>query len=1290
MESETIDGYRSWLGDSNVADNIACFDWAATPLGSIHGWPPSLKTVAALVVRSPAAMVLLWGPQGTLIYNDAYALICGARHPSALGSEVRKSWPEIADFNANVMDTVLRGKTLTYRDQELTIHRNGRAEQAWFTLDYSPALDDSGTPAGAMAVVVETTAKVSAESWLSGERDRLRQMFDQAPGFMALLTGPAHVFELVNFAYLQLIGHRPVVSKSVREALPELEGQGFYELLDGVFSSGEAFSGTAMPVMLSMAAAAAPAREQRYVDLVYQPLRDAAGKVQGIFVQGTDVTDRVAAEQAVRASEARHRQILDSATDYAIVALDAQGRITRWNEGAHRILGWSETEMLGQQVDRIFTPEDRAVGKLQAEMQRATEGRGRNDEGWRLRASGERFWAAGEMTQIRDAGGVLTGFVKVLRDRTDQYRANEALRLSEERLRRAQQAGRVGTFTVVLDSSVVSGTSEFYRIFGLEPVDSVPAACLESLVLPEDAAVVSNAASRGNREAPLDVEYRIHRANDGALRWISRTAEYECDAEGKALRMVGLVQDVTERKAAQRAIEESAAQFRTFAQALPNHVWTAPADGLLDWFNDRVYEYSGAAPGDLDGGGWTRIVHPDDLPEAGRRWSASLASGESYEVEFRIRRADGTYRWHLVRGVPMRTADGGISRWVGTNTDIHERKLAEVESTRDRNRIWALSQEIMLICDFSGVITSVNPAATRLLGWSEEEMTGRSLGDYVHPGDLAQTAAEVEKLSRGATTLAFENRYRAKDGSYLLLDWTAVPDGDLIHGVGRNITGERAANEERERIWISMNDLMATTGRNGLLRSTNPAWKRLLGYDESDLAARPFSDVVHPDDRVAFTDIASRLARAEFVPEFEIRMLHKEQGHALLAWTADYVGDFLYLVGRNVTEQRAVEDVLRQAQKMEAVGQLTGGIAHDFNNLLQGIAGSLGLIQKRISQGRHAEVNRYVGDALNSTRRAAALTHRLLAFSRRQPLDPRPVDANPLIASMEDLLHRTLGERISMRMQLASDLWMTRCDPNQLENAILNAAINSRDAMPEGGTLTIETANVVFADALDARRQGIEPGSYVSVSVSDTGEGMSSDTVARAFEPFFTTKPLGQGTGLGLSMIYGFARQSEGYAKVHSQLGQGTTLKLYLPLHAGIAAEEQRTPDMTIEQGLRAHERVLILEDEPVVRALIVEVLGELGYDALQAADGPAGLAILQSTEPIDLLITDIGLPGLNGRQVAEVARLTRPHLKILFMTGYAADATVAAGFLESGMALITKPFAMDALAVRVRELIRA
>ena len=392
---------------------------------------------------------------------------------------------------------------------------------------------------------------------------------------------------------------------------------------------------------------------------------------------------------------------------------------------------------------------------------------------------------------------------------------------------------------------------------------------------------------------------------------------------------------------------------------------------------------------------------------------------------------------------------------------------------------------------------------------------------------------------------------------------------------------------------------------------------------------------------------------------------------------------------RQAGEERGrMEEALRQSQKMEAVGQLTGGLAHDFNNLLAGISGALELMGARIGQGRLAEVDKYMVAAQGATRRAAALTHRLLAFSRRQTLDPKPTDVNRLAAGMEDLIRRTVGPAIHIEVLGASELWPALVDPSQLENALLNLCINARDAMPDGGGITIETANL-WLDQSAARTHDVPEGQYLSLCVSDTGTGMSPEVIAKAFEPFFTTKPLGQGTGLGLSMIYGFAQQSGGQVRISSEVGEGTTVCIYLPRYRGEAEAEEIETERTSLPVAEAGETVLVVDDEPTVRLLVTDVLADLGYTAIEAADSVAGLKVLQSDVRIDLLVTDVGLPGgMNGRQMADAARVGRPDLKVLFITGYAENALLTEGRLEPGMSVLTKPFAVDALGGRIRELV--
>jgi PAS domain S-box-containing protein len=797
-----------------------------------------------------------------------------------------------------------------------------------------------------------------------------------------------------------------------------------------------------------------------------------------------------------------------------------------------------------------------------------------------------------------DNGGRIGGILVVCHDVTRERRATAALRERETELARVQQIGRIGGLEVDLRTGFHNRRSpEYLLIHGLPPeaVDESHEDWVRR-IHPED----REATEKKFRDAvageirDYTAQYRIIRPSDGETRWISVRSTIERDRRGKAIRLVGAHADVTEQVVAEQALRQSEVEFRTLAEAVPHHVWTARPDGLLNWFNPRVYEYAGYSPGELDGDQWSKIVHPDDLASAVAVWMQAIGSGNAYEVEFRLRRADGAFRWFLARAVPARGEKGEIIRWIGTNTDVHDHKLiagelAELnatlaqrveEKTRERDRIWNVSQDLLLVADRNGIWRTVNPAWTKTLGWSEAELLNRNSEWLQHPDDDGVTRAQVSKLGEAEGTVRFENRFRHKDGSYRWLSWTGVSDRDHIYAVARDITADKAA--------------------------------------------------------------AERL--------------------------------------------KATEEALLQFQKMEAVGQLTGGIAHDFNNLLTGIVGSLDLLQVRLNQGRTDNVARYIDAAMTSANRAAALTHRLLAFARRQPLVPKIVDSDQLVGSLEDLLRRTIGETIDLAIVASKDLWCTLCDPNQLESALLNLAINARDAMPEGGKLTIATTNARLDDTY-ADIPALTPGDYVCIDVTDTGTGMSAEVAARAFDPFFTTKPIGQGTGLGLSMIYGFARQSNGHVTIDSKLERGTSVRLYLPRHRGEIATQHEQTLRAAEHAITG-ETVLVVEDEPVVRGVILEMLAEQGYRTHEAVDGPSGLRILRTQERIDLLVTDVGLPGMNGRQLADLARESRPGLKILFITGYSESVAVADGFLQPGMEMITKPFDLGNLSRCVRAMV--
>ena len=809
-----------------------------------------------------------------------------------------------------------------------------------------------------------------------------------------------------------------------------------------------------------------------------------------------------------------------------------------------------------------------------------------------MRKSGEVFWASGEISPLRDSDGKPVGFVKVLRDQTADHLAVEALTTAEARLRRAQEAGGVGIFSVDLNTEILRPTPEFCKIYGIDETAALPISVIQALVVDEDQEVASNPETRQKGTSPLNVEYRIRRADNGEKRIIARRGEFEFDGDSRPIRFVGVVQDVTERRKAQREVRDSEARFRALAQAIPNHVWTAKPDGQLDWFNDRVYEYAGRDQGELDGESWITLVHPDDVVVTGERWKKALEAGETYQTEFRLRDRSGDFRWHIVRAVPITNEGGRILRWIGTNTEVEELRATReklenlnrtleqrvTERTADRDRMWRLSTDIMLVASLDAKIAAINPAWTSMLGWCEDDLIGRSFMDLIHPDDIQATLDEVGKLGQGVTTFLFENRYARKDGSYRTISWTAVPDNGFIHAVGRDVTEERQAAES--------------------LRKTELA--------------------------------------------------------------------------------------LLQAQKMEAIGNLTGGVAHDFNNLLQVVAGNLQLLSKDVTGNEKAE--RRITNALAGVNRGSKLAAQLLAFGRRQALEPRVVNIGRLVRGMDEMLRRTIGEGVEIETVVSGGLWNALIDPMQIENAILNLAINARDAMEGFGKLTIEAGNAYIDDAYARRHDDVTTGQYVVLSVTDTGSGMSPDVMAKVFDPFFSTKPEGKGTGLGLSMVYGFVKQTGGHVKLYSEVGQGTTVKMYLPRSNQQEDIEVERSDLPIEGG---QETILVAEDDEGVRATVVEMLQDLGYRVLKAPDAASALTILESGVAIDLLFTDVVMPGpLKSTELAKKAKERAPHIAVLFTSGYTENSIVHGGRLDPGVQLLSKPYSREQLALKVRHVL--
>ena len=1297
--------------------------------------------------------------------------------------------------------------------------------------------------------------------------------------------------------------------------------------------------------------------------------------------------------------------IVRSATDFAIVTSTPDGVISSWSPGAERVMGWSAAQAVGRDIDLFFTPEDREQDKSRREMARAREIGSATDERWHLRKDGSRFWASGELQPL-NVGGALVGYVKILRDRTEHRAleeeaeraraeaaaAAERLQADETRLREmfeatvasraaadklfAEQAAILGQLAEGVIATDADGRISFVnaaaeRLHGVASLHIAPDAYSETYhLLTEDGAPYPPAdlpLARAVRagETVREARWRVRRPDGSEV--IAVGSAQPVVADGEQVGAVLTMRDDTARIEAEAALRSSESRFQAIADSIDQMVWSTQPDGFHDYYNARWYEYTGMPAGSTDGEAWNGMFHPDDQDRAWAIWNRSLATGEPYHIEYRLRHRSGDYRWVIGRALPVRGEDGAIVRWYGTCTDIQDVKQAEAALAESRAYLRLLldsTQEAFYSVDAEGLTQVCNAAFVRMLGFErEEDAVGRKLHDVIHhshpdgshyavtdcpiyrcaqTGTPAHVVDEVfyrldgtpfpvdyrvapivrggevrgaictfsdvteqqqtqrrlresetrarsvlEGMGEGFITLdtdlriasinaeglrvdgrpradivgrhvlevwpetehlpnwplfqraitsgqpetvefrhhsdvhdvwletrvypveqglavfyrdvserrqaqeqmrVSEERYRslfeAIDAGFCIIEmrfdeagnpadyrfveinpafarqtglvdaagkwirdlapeieqhWVDlygrvattreparyedhspalgrwfevsafpvdVPEANrvavLFNDVSDRKKAEQALTElnrtletrvseavaERDMIWRTSQDLFLICGFDGFYRSVNPAWQKVLNRAPEDLVGARFDALIHADDISAATSAVERLARGEVVEGLDLRMCARDGKYRWISWTAVPHGDLFSASGRDVTARKELEEQLRQSQKMEAVGQLTGGIAHDFNNLLTIVSGNIDMAKRSLGADGDARALRSLGNAAKGADRAAALTQRLLAFSRRQPLQPRATDVNKLIAGMTELLDRALGETVDLQVVAGAGLWRVEVDPNQLENAILNLAVNARDAMPGGGKLTVETTNAHIDEAYAAAQAEVAPGQYVLVSVTDTGEGMPPDIVAKAFDPFFSTKEVGKGTGLGLSQVYGYVKQSGGHVKIYSEAGHGTTIKLYLPrLVADINAADEEEADAG--PALQGQESILVVEDDDDVRIYTVDSLRELGYRVLEAHDGASALRLLErQDEAPRLLLTDVVMPGMSGRELADLARATWPDMQVLFTTGYARNAIVHGGRLDAGVELLPKPFTYEALAAKIREVL--
>lgn len=857
-----------------------------------------------------------------------------------------------------------------------------------------------------------------------------------------------------------------------------------------------------------------------------------------------------------------------------------------------------------------------------------------------------------------------------------------------------------------------------------------------SAVHPDDRAglaeAIAEAVRRGGRYAH---QYRT-RGADGAYRWIEAIGRVDLDAQGQAVGFPGVLIDIDERRRVEAERDHAQTLLRSFVEAAPGVVYAKDRQGRMLIGNRGTTELIGLPPEIYVGRTDAELLgDPAQAAIVMATDERVMASGQTEQLEEEVSFPDGRRAHWLSTKSPLRDADGVVVGLVGTSLDITDRKAAEARhlEVEERYRLAAhATNDAIWDWRISDGQVIWNEALTTLFGHALSETSAQWWLDHIHPDDRARVDRDIHAvIEGGGTAWNSEYRFRRADGSFAsVLDRGTVLRGGMSEplrmiGAMLDLTVRQAAeaalaqSEERLRFATEAGDMGfwdVDLVRDALIWPART--KAMFGISpEVAVSMRDFHDGLHPDDRAAtvaaFAAAADPARRALY--DVEYRTVGKEDG--VVRWVAAkgrghfegdrcvrVVGVAIEITARKLADARLqelnehlesrvleevaqrtrAEDALRQSQKMEAVGQLTGGIAHDFNNMLATVIGPLDLLAMRMGDS-DPRAKRYIDMAIDGATRAAQLTQRLLAFSRQQPLQPVPLDVNRLVAGMSDLLVHSLGSSIRLETVLAAQVWCTFADANQLENVILNLAVNARDALPGGGRLVVETANCTIAADDGAAAAEVPEGEYVRITVADNGSGMPPEVIAKAFDPFFTTKKVGQGTGLGLSQVYGFVKQSAGHVNIDSTPGQGTTVTLYLPRRRVDVAPSPppgREDNRALSGG---RELVLVVEDEPGVRQFSVEALTELGYPVLAAEGAATALTLLDRHPDIALLFTDVVMPEVNGRQLADEALRRRPALKVLFTTGYSRNALENDGVLDPDVHLIGKPFTLEELALRVR-----
>jgi PAS domain S-box-containing protein len=1382
--------------------------WASTALGPPAAWPQSLRTSVSTCLNCSFPILLWWGPELTMLYNDAYATILGNKHPAALGTAGREVWPEIWATIGPMLERVVgQGEAARGSDLLLIMSRYGYDEETYFNFSYSPIRDETGGIGGVFTPVIETTDRVISE--------RRLQLLGRLGTAIADARSIAEVCAAAAIPLSGELAARDLPFLALYEAAPSTADARLVACsgcppgsplappaialdpaADAPWPLAEAAaSGEAVPV--SAPRLRFPSLPRGPWDIEPQhavviPIGGRPGSPSPAFMVACLNPLRPAEE--VRGFATLLANQLATAISNAL-AYEAERRRAEALAQVDR----AKTAFFSNVSHEFRTPLTLMLGPLEQALRRW-------GDALRPDLREELELVHRNALRLQKLVNALLDFSRVEAGRTQaRYVPTDLSELTADLASGFRSACERAGLALVVDCQPLPEPAYVDRGLWENIVLNLLSNALKFTfegrialsVRPEDDAAVLVVEDSGvgipSGEIPHLFE-RFHRIPG------QRSRTHEGSGIGLAL-----VQELVALHGGTINVHSEEGRGTSFTIRMPlgtghlpaGHVFEAApqaepqahslaglyADEALGWLPHQDSTLPPPPSADIVGPRPRILVADDNADMRGYvarlleqfRDVDAVSDGEAALAALRARRPDlivsdmmmprldGASLVRAIRADPtlqdlpvillsaragaearVEGLDTGADDYIAkpfaadeliarirTNLAIALLRRQAIDAAREgERRMLRLFEQapgfMIVLRGPNHVFELANAAYYALIG--PRDLIGRpvreALPEVVSQGfvDILNEvfATGVPFVGRGVRLFLHRGQDLPREERFVDFIYQPITDeAGAITGIfceGSDVTkrvqaarqlqslnttlearvAERTA--ERDRLWEISEDLLVIATFDGRLLRVSPAWTQALGWDEPTLLSRSYLEIIHPDDRSTVLEALDEMRRTGRPVRYRDRVLAKDGSYRTIAWalSPDPDGTRLHGVGRDITVELAqeaaldqIQEELRQAQKLESIGQLTGGIAHDFNNLLAAIRGGLELAGRRIAQGRVDQVEGYLKGALTATDRGAALTHRLLAFARRQALDPKPVSPDTLLGGMAELVRHTVGPSIRVEVRLAASGALVLCDANQLENAALNLVINARDAMPNSGVLQIFSEEVHLSATEAAGYEGGKPGNYVQLCFADSGVGMPADVLSRAFEPFFTTKPSGQGTGLGLSQIYGFVRQSNGLVRLESTPGKGTTVHILLPRYEG-PIDEVDAHRAQAEAPLSAAGIVLLVEDEPEVRSITAEVLEELGCTVLQAADGPSAMEILRSRRGIDVLVTDVGLPGgLNGRQLADAARELRPRLPVLFITGYA-GAALAEWNLLPGMEVIGKPYALTDFSTRVAAMLNA